>query len=84
MARDCKNVLTFDKRPLVAELKLKTLKIRHFVTFSISALPPEGTFQMLTHFYHLWPLGQRNDVQIFDRRSGCKIIKQNVSGGSDF
>ncbi len=52
--------------------------------FSISAQPLEGAFWMLTHFYHLWPLGQKNDVQIFDRKSGCKIIKQNVSGGSDF
>ena len=36
---------------------------------------------------HLWPLGQKNSPQIFDRRSGCKIIKQNVLGGlifSDF
>ena len=84
MARDGKSVLTFEKRPLVAELKLKTLKIAQSVTFSISALPPGDAFQMLTHFYHLWPLGQKNDVQIFDRGSGFKIIKQNVSGGSDF
>ncbi len=41
-------------------------------------------FQMFTHFYNLWPLGKKNDVHIFDRRSGCKIIKQNMSGGSDF
>ncbi len=30
---------------------------------------------------HNW---SKNDVQIFDRGSGFKIIKQNVSGGSDF
>ena len=84
MARDGKSVLTFEKRSLVAGLILKTLKIMQFVTFSISALPPEGAFQMLTHFYHLWSLGQKNDIQIFDRRSGCKTIKQNVSEGFDF
>ncbi len=33
---------------------------------------------MLTHFYHLWPLGQKGVIQIFDKLSGCKIIKQNV------
>ncbi len=36
VAIDAKSVLTFEKC--------------HFVTFSISALPPEGTFQMSTHF----------------------------------
>ncbi len=30
-----------------------------YVTFSISALPPEGTFQMLPYFYYLWPLCQK-------------------------
>ncbi len=39
---------------------------------------------MLTHFYYLWPLGLKSVVQIFDKLSGCKIIKQNVPGGSDF
>ena len=53
------------------------------VTFSILALPPEGAFHMLTHFYHLWSLVQKN-VHIFDRRFGCKIIKQNLSTGCDF
>ncbi len=43
-----KNVLTFEKRPLVAELKLS--EIEQFFMFSISALPQEDTFQMLTHF----------------------------------
>ena len=38
----------------------------------------------LTHFYHLWPLGQKSVIQIFDKLSGCKIIKQNMPGGSDF
>ena len=32
-------------------------------------------------FYHLWPLGQKSVKQVFDKRSGCKIIKQNVPGG---
>ncbi len=31
-----------------------------------------------THFYHLWPLGQKNDIQIFYRRSGYKIIKRLI------
>ncbi len=50
MAIDAKIVLTFEKRPLVAELKLKPLKIAHSLTLSISALPPEGAFQMLPRF----------------------------------
>ncbi len=33
VARDAKNVLTFEKRPLVAELKLKRSEIAHSVTF---------------------------------------------------
>ncbi len=32
-------------------------------------------------FYHLWPLGQKSVIQIFDKLSDCKIIKQNVPGG---
>ncbi len=36
---------------------------------------------MLEHFYHLWPLGQKGVNRIFDKHSGCKIIKQNVPGG---
>ena len=44
MARDGKGVLTFEKRPLEAELKLKMSQIVLFFMFSISALPPEGTF----------------------------------------
>ncbi len=55
--------------------------------FLISALLLEGAFQMLTHFYNLWSLGQKSIILIFDRGSGCKIIKQNVAGGlifSDF
>ncbi len=57
------------------------------MTFSISAMPcigamlPKGAFPMLTQFYHLWPPGQQNVVQIFDRRSGCKMSKQNLPGG---
>ena len=51
------------------------------VAFSISALPPEGAFQMFTHFEHLWPLSQKSYIQIFKRRSGCKIFKRNVPGG---
>ncbi len=53
VAIDAKSVTTFEKHPLVAELKLKTVKIAHFVTFSISALPSDDIFQMSTHFLHL-------------------------------
>ncbi len=84
MAIDAKNVATFEKRPLVAELKFKMSQIELFFIHSISALPPEGAFQILIQFYNLWPLGQKRYVQIFERRPGCKIIKQNVPGGSDF
>ena len=45
-----KNVLKFEKSPLVAELKLKMLQTETFFMFSISGLPPEGAFQMFTHF----------------------------------
>ena len=38
------------KTTLVAELKLKMSQIEQFFMFSISALPPEGAFQMFTHF----------------------------------
>ena len=69
---------------MLAEVKLKMSQIALFLMFSISALPPEGAFQMLTHLHHLWPLGQINDAQISDRRSGYKIIKQNVQRGLIF
>ncbi len=52
--------------------------------FSISALPPEGTFQMLIHFQHLWQLGQTSYVQIFERQPSIEMITQNVTGGSVF
>ncbi len=44
VAIDAKNVLTFEKRPLVAELKLKMSQTEQFFLFSVSALPPEGAF----------------------------------------
>ncbi len=34
----------------LTELKLKMSQNEQFFMFEISALPPEGTFQMLTHF----------------------------------
>ena len=40
---------TFEKHPLVAVLKLKTLKIGNSVTFSILALSPEGVFSIYGH-----------------------------------
>ncbi len=38
------------KRPLVAELKLKMSQLEQFVMISISAVPPEGAFHMVTNF----------------------------------
>ncbi len=49
----------------------KTLKIRPL-------------WRVLLDYYHLWPLGQKSVKQIFGQHSGCKIIKQNLPGGSDF
>ncbi len=43
------DVPTFGRRPLVAELKFKASENEQFVMFLISALPPEGTFQMSVH-----------------------------------
>ena len=83
VARDAKNVSTFEKCPLVAELKLKMSQIEQFFMFLISALPPEGAFKMFTHF-SIWPTGQKNIIQFFERRSGCKLIEQTVPGGSNF
>ena len=34
--------------------------------FSISALPPEGAFQMSIHFKHLWPFGQKSYIHILE------------------
>ncbi len=50
VAIDAKSVLTFEIRPLGAELKLKVSHNGQFFMFSISARPPEGGFQMSTHF----------------------------------
>ncbi len=52
MTSDAKNVLTFENRALVAELKLKMSQFEQFFMFLISARPPEGTFQMFTDFYY--------------------------------
>ncbi len=41
MAIDYKSVFPIEKRPLVAQLKLKMSKSACFSTFLISALPPE-------------------------------------------
>ena len=50
VAIDAKSVSTFKKCPLVAELKLKMSQNGQFWMFSISALPPEGAFQISVHF----------------------------------
>ena len=35
---------TFEKRPLVAKVKSKMSQVEQFFMFSISPMPPEGTF----------------------------------------
>ena len=52
---DVKSVLTFERWHLVTELKLKMSK-SYQISFSISPLPPVGTFQLWLHFYILWPI----------------------------
>ena len=62
MAIDDNNTLPLRAHPLMAELKLKVLQYGQFsmiLMYLISSLPPEGTFPMSKHFYHLWPLGQK-------------------------
>ncbi len=44
--------MTFENRPLVAELKVKMTQNQQFFMFSISALPQEGSFQMSIHIEH--------------------------------
>ncbi len=82
-AIDAKSLLTFKNHPLVAEMKLKMSGNGQFFMFLISALPPEGAFQMSTAFYHQWPLTQKNDIQVLEIQSGNKIIQQKVPRGSD-
>ena len=48
---DAKIVLTFEICPLGADLKLKVSHNRQFFMLSISALPPEGGFQMSMYFF---------------------------------
>ena len=60
--RDAKSALTFEKCPLVTELKLKISK-SHQTPFSISALPLEGTVQMSVHFLYLWSLCQKSTLR---------------------
>ncbi len=62
---DEKTEVKVEKCHLVAELKLKMLNLQK-VTFLISALPLGDTFQLWTHFSHLWSLGQKSIIQIFD------------------
>ena len=72
--------------PLVAELKLKISQIEQFFIFSISDLSPAGAFQMLTHFYHLLPLGQKSVIQISERLKGLAVKKSSKTyqGGLTF
>ncbi len=43
---DLKSAVTFEKCPLVDELKVKNRKSTIFFTISISALPPEGVIEL--------------------------------------
>ncbi len=61
---DAQIALTFEKRPLVTELKLKMTK-SHQALFLISALPLEGTFQISAHFLHLLTLCKKNTFRFF-------------------
>ena len=69
---DGKSEVEVEKRHLVVELKLKMLN-RQKVTFSISTLPPGGTFELLVHFSHLWAIAQKSIIQIFDTLSNNKF-----------
>ncbi len=46
------------------------------MTFSVSALSPEGTFQMFAHLSHLWPLGHFSKTLVVSDWI-CIIIEQN-------
>ena len=62
-------VSSFKKCPLVVENENDNGTEYVIFSFSISALPEEGTFQMLIHFRHLWPLGHKRYIQFFERCS---------------
>ncbi len=49
-----------------------------FFTFSISALPLEVTSAMSLQFLHLWTIGKKKYVQIFERLCISSFIQQNV------
>ncbi len=49
-----------------------------YLSFSISALPPGGVFPLWLHFSHLWTLGQKSIIQIFDTSWLDKNIRQIV------
>ncbi len=73
-------LLTCDKRPLVAELKLKESHIEQLSMFPISALIQISNLNTLLAYMTTLP---RSTVQIFERWLSYKIITQNMSGGSD-
>ncbi len=78
MLKICKHL----KVPSGGRAEIKNIKIVQSVTFSISALPPEGA--ILSIYKHLVKKKLRSN---FERRPGRKTIKQKVPGGlfsSDF
>ncbi len=74
---DRKCGVNVQKRHLVAELKLKMSPFG-YLTFSISALPLGGIFPLLLHISHLWTVGQKSIIQIFDTSWLDKNIRQNA------
>ncbi len=68
----------------MAELKFKMADFAVILILLISALPLGVTFQMQTHFWHPWPLGQKNAPRIFERWSSDRVMDANVQGGYDF
>ncbi len=62
---DGKGEARVEKYHLVAELKFKMLNLQK-VAFPISTLPPGVTFELWTHYSHLWTLSQKHIIQIFD------------------
>ncbi len=61
----CKSALTFEKWPLVAELKVKMSEF-YETPFFISALPPVGTgaIQLWLHFLHLQTFIQKRAFRL--------------------
>ena len=66
--------------PSGGRAEIENPKVYNFFTFSISALPPEGVFEL--NVFNLWTilllLLKKKSAQFFERWLIDKIIKQNV------